>query len=103
MELFQENSRFNDLKRWGIAEEALNATIFGPIIEGTDYDGNSEMYQPGSFTFGEAVKEYTGVGARRAIIQDPAANRNFTLKNYLYPIPLDEITLNENLLQNPGY
>ncbi|WP_159519736.1 RagB/SusD family nutrient uptake outer membrane protein [Sunxiuqinia indica] len=103
VELFQENNRFNDLKRWGIAEEALNATIFGPIIEGTVYEGDDNLYESSSYIFGEAVKEYTGVGSRRAIVQDPAVNRNFTLKNYLYPIPLDEINLDKELLQNPGY
>lgn len=103
VELFQENSRFNDLRRWGIAEEALNATIFGPVIEGTDYENNPEFYDSTSYIFGEAVKEYTGVGPRRAIVLDPGANRNFTLKNYLLPIPLEEINLNESLLQNPGY
>ena len=103
VELFQENSRFNDLKRWGIAEERLNATIFGPIIEGTDYENNPDFYKPETYAFGEAIKEYTGAGSRRAIVQDPAVNRNFTLKNYLYPIPSDEIILNNMLLQNPGY
>lgn len=103
VELFQENSRFNDLKRWGIAEEALNATIFGPVIEGTDFEGNDDLYEPSSFAFGEAVKEYTGEGPLRAIVQDPAENRNFSLKNYLLPIPLEEMNLNKELLQNPGY
>ncbi|WNH10579.1 RagB/SusD family nutrient uptake outer membrane protein [Thalassobellus suaedae] len=59
VELFQENNRFNDLKRWGIAEEVLSAPLFGPIIEGTDYETNTDLYDPSKFQFGEGVKQYT--------------------------------------------
>ncbi|MDN3670440.1 RagB/SusD family nutrient uptake outer membrane protein [Echinicola jeungdonensis] len=103
VELFQENNRFNDLRRWGIAEEALNAPTFGPIIEGTDYEDNPELYDPNAYQFGEAVKEFTGVGPRRAIVLIPESNKSWTRSNYLRPIPVEEINLNKNLLQNPGY
>lgn len=102
IELFAENSRFNDLKRWGIAEEALNAPIAGSVIEGTDYENNPGLYSPNAYPYGEIEIE-TGVGKRNALLLDPAANRNFQRKHYLFPIPLEERNLNKNLLQNPGY
>jgi hypothetical protein len=90
--------------RWGIAEEVLNAPIFGPIIEGTDYENNSALYIPSKYQFGEAIKEYTGEGPKRAVVIDPSSNRSWLRKNYLLPIPVEEINLNDdNLLQNPGY
>ncbi|MFD2034760.1 RagB/SusD family nutrient uptake outer membrane protein [Belliella marina] len=103
VELFQENSRFNDLRRWGIAEEVLNAPIFGPIIEGTDYEGNPDLYDPSKYQFGEAVKQYTAEGPRRALVVDPSSNRSWSRANYLFPIPVEETNLNRNILQNPGY
>nr|WP_294927739.1 RagB/SusD family nutrient uptake outer membrane protein [uncultured Flavobacterium sp.] len=104
VELFQENNRFSDLMRWGIAEEVLNAPIFGPIIEDTDYENNVTLYNPSKYQFGEAIKQYTGEGPKRAVVVDPSSNRSWLRKNYLQPIPVEEINLNaDNLLQNPGY
>ena len=102
VELYAENSRFNDLKRWGIAEEELNQDICGDVIEGTEYEGNSDLYLPSGYPYGEITKE-TGVGPRRVLLLDPASNRNFQRTHYLYPLPLEQINLNGNLLQNPGY
>ncbi|RNL82376.1 RagB/SusD family nutrient uptake outer membrane protein [Sinomicrobium pectinilyticum] len=103
VELFQENSRYNDLRRWGIAEEVLNEPVFGPIIEGTDYENNPDLYDPSAYQYGEAVKPYTGEGPKRAIVADSEANRSWSRSDYLLPIPVEEINLNGSLLQNPGY
>ena len=102
VELFQENNRFNDLMRWGIAEQELNGPIYGSIIEGTDYENNPDLYDPSAYQYGEVTVE-TGVGPRRAIVIDAASNRTWTRDEYLIPIPLEEINLNHNLLQNAGY
>jgi hypothetical protein len=37
------------------------------------------------------------------LIADPVANRQFSEKNYLLPIPTQEIQLNPQLQQNPGW
>ncbi|MCW0482382.1 RagB/SusD family nutrient uptake outer membrane protein [Gaoshiqia sediminis] len=102
VELYAENSRFLDLKRWGIAEEELNKDICGNVIEGTDYETNSTLYSPSAYPYGE-ITVSTGVGDRRVLLLDPSSNRNFQRKHYLYPLPLEEINLNSNLIQNPGY
>jgi hypothetical protein len=43
------------------------------------------------------------MGDLDAVIVDPAAVRNFKRMHYLFPLPISQLDLNENLLQNPGY
>ncbi|MUH36467.1 RagB/SusD family nutrient uptake outer membrane protein [Zobellia amurskyensis] len=103
IELYAEGAtRFNDLKRWGIAEEELNETIFGAVVEGTVWETDTDLYDPSLYGFPEEVAS-TGVGARRAVVVQPSSIRNFSIDNYLFPLPTNEIGLNESLLQNPGY
>lgn len=102
IELYAENSRYNDLKRWGKAEEVLNQNICGDVIEGADYENNTALYKPNAYPYGETTVA-TGVGNRRVLLLDPASNRNFQRKHYLWPIPMEEMNLNSNLKQNPGY
>ncbi|AIY15215.1 RagB/SusD family nutrient uptake outer membrane protein [Cellulophaga baltica] len=103
IELYAEGAtRFNDLKRWGIAEEELGETKFGAVIEGTVYENNPDLYTPEGYGFGEATTT-TGVGPRSALVVEPSSIRNFSRDNYLFPIPTSQIGLNPNMLQNPGY
>ena len=102
IELFGENSRYDDLKRWGIAEQELNQPIVGSVIQGTDYEGNTNLYKPTSYPYGE-ISVATGKGNLRALLLDPISNRNFQRKHYLFPVPLTQIQLNGKLVQNPGY
>ncbi len=102
IELFGENSRYNDLKRWGIAEEVLNQDVYGNVIEGTEFENNPDLYTPSAYPYGEAITETPG-GERSVLLLDPASNRNFQRNHYLYPLPLEELNLNSNLTQNPGY
>lgn len=100
VELYMEDSRFHDLKRWGMAEEALSATVFGSVVEGTHYE--TADFNEADYIYGIGKTE-TGEGSLNAVIMDPAANRNFTRKNYLFPIPLEQIQINNALKQNLGY
>ncbi len=102
VELYAENNRFNDLKRWGIAEAELNTPILGAVIEGTLYETDTNLYDPSDYIYGEIDVE-TAVGVRSVSVIDPASNRNFTRKNYLFPIPPTQISLNSNLVQNPDW
>ncbi|PLB19035.1 MAG: RagB/SusD domain-containing protein [Flavobacteriaceae bacterium FS1-H7996/R] len=102
VELYLEDNRFNDLRRWGIAEQELGASTYGQIIEGTDYENNPDLYDPSSYQYGEETVE-TGVGPRKAIVLIPSANKSWSRTKYLFPIPLGQVNLNKNLLQNPGY
>ena len=103
IELYAEGAtRFNDLKRWGIAEQELGQSIYGSVIEGTIYDGNAALYTPSSYAYGEETTT-TGVGPRRCVVMEPASIRNFDRDNYLFPLPTSQTGLNDNLLQNSGY
>lgn len=103
IELYAEGAtRFNDLKRWGIAEQELSETIFGAVVEGTVYENNEALYDPGAYAFGLETTE-TGVGPRGCLVVQPSSIRNFTRDDYLFPLPTSQTGLNENLLQNPGY
>lgn len=102
IELFAENTRYNDLKRWGIAEEELNVDICGSVIEGTNYEDNAALFRESAYPYGLKSVE-TAKGMLECLWLEPAANRNFARKNYLYPLPTSQILLNGKLLQNPEY
>ncbi len=103
VELYSENSRFFDLRRWGIAEEELRKPVYGPVIEGTVYEGNTTLYKPGLWLNGTESIALADGTTRETLVLDPAANRIFSKKNYLYPIPTAQFQLNPNLIQNPGW
>jgi hypothetical protein len=122
VELWGECTRFDDLKRWGIAERSLNQDICSIVVGGATYTTEFKTaslehpsadsviaakyivknYTPSNGVIMETVTK-TGDGDLKAILLDPAANRNFKRKHYLYPVPLQEIQLNPNLVQNNEY
>jgi hypothetical protein len=78
IELFLENHRFWDLRRWQVADQYLNQKLKGMNIQGitdTDFFKVTEVQFP----------------------------RAFSQRNFLMPIPQDEMNKNEFLIQNPGY
>lgn len=117
IELFGENFRFDDLKRWGIAESELNRDVCVTYITGTEFETAENPLNPGSLIYNasawpfglttaeQAPSTYAGIVSTKAgaLIIDSGANRNFKLSNYLDPIPTDEIKLNPALNQNPGW
>lgn len=110
VELFAENTRFDDLKRWGIAEHELNQNMCGMVVGDGTYptefrkaDGTATtIYNPNAYPNKEALVT-TPVGDLKAILIDRAENRNFKRMHYLFPLPLKQIQLNNNLRQNNGY
>ena len=116
VELYMEGFRFDDLKRWGIAETALNASRCGMVVGGDGYetefmeadgtvkqdaDGN-DMFKKGTYPWGlEKVK--TGHDELTCVVISKKSNHTFQKKHYLWPIPQKQIELNPNLKQNPGY
>lgn len=110
IEMYMEGCRFDDLKRWGIAEQELNQSRLGMVVGGVGYpthfrnaDGSAtEFYEPNRFVYGEEACE-TPVGTVSCIALEKKADFNFTKKHYLWPIPQHQIDLNKNLKQNPGY
>ncbi|WP_163711270.1 RagB/SusD family nutrient uptake outer membrane protein [Mangrovibacterium lignilyticum] len=110
VELYKEGKRFDDLKRWGILEESLNASHCGMVVgdasystEFKDEQGNATAnYLPNSYVWGEETVE-TPSGELKCVVVDSYQNITVSSKHYLYPIPLSQMILNEDLLQNPGY
>jgi SusD family. len=79
IELYLENQRFWDVRRWMVADQYLSQKVYGMNIYGATDD---EFFNK------------TAVQVQRQF-RTPA--------NYLMPIPLGDINKNEKLVQNPGY
>jgi len=90
VELQGEGFRFDDLKRWYIAHIELNKPLLGIRYTGTEY----------ATVYPSLDKPLTAEGD---VIADPETERHFTEKNYLMPLPTNELQLNPNLVQNPGW
>ena len=90
VELAMEGFRYDDLIRWKTAEDLLPQAIKGVRFFNAEYT---------SITPSELNLDGDSV-----IIVEPASNRTFdATKHYLWPLPLNEISLNENLVQNPNW
>ncbi|HKJ47428.1 MAG TPA: RagB/SusD family nutrient uptake outer membrane protein [Balneolales bacterium] len=77
VELAFEGLRFFDIKRWKIAKNVMNGPVNGMTY--VDKSGNVQQYVYPDFNF------------------------VFNNRDYLWPIPQQELTLNSNLKQNPGW
>lgn len=113
-ELFGEGFRMNDLKRWGVAQTHLTGQQLGRHVLNTaytKYTANDNQYfgQPCYYPKKYPLKYglYTGTGT-----DDPdygrsvavlASNLHWAVRDYLDAIPLQQIRLNTQLKQNPGW
>ena len=80
VELAFENARYFDTRRWKIAEQTDGGPFYGMNINA----GNS-VNDPSFYV--------------RTVFE----NRVFQKKHYLWPIPQQEINVDKNLVQNPGW
>lgn len=80
VELCTEGQRFFDVRRWMIAEK-------DGYKQGGDFYGMN-MYGPS----GDKKAFY-----KKVLIE----NRIFEKKNYLYPIPLSQVQISNQMVQNP--
>lgn len=113
-ELFGEGFRMDDLKRWGIAHINLSGQKLGRHVLGTAYETETAndatyfgepCYYPERYPLLYGVYEGTGkndpdYGRSIATL---AGNLHFIQRDYLEPIPLQQIRLNPKLTQNPGW
>ncbi|MFT4093877.1 MAG: RagB/SusD family nutrient uptake outer membrane protein [Niabella sp.] len=76
IELAFENVRYFDLRRWLIAEETMGANVYGMNV----YADGDDFYEK-TLTY----------------------NRRFLQRDYLWPVPNDEILKDKYLVQNPGW
>lgn len=110
VELAYEGLRFNDLRRWGKLEYAdmtKNKKLnMGAWINKADYPENAEALAKITLC-DENGKIVTDNEGYIMPITEVAKMRVMADKDYLYPIPVDQITMYENhgfkLTQNPGW
>lgn len=91
VELCSESFRYDDIIRWKTAEKELPVDILGAKFDSNAYP---------SVVAGKDVN----LTADGFILVQPKSTRTFDpAKDYLFPIPLREISLNKELTQNPGW
>lgn len=88
VELFNEGFRIDDLKRWKTAETEMPQDMLGVKWSNTEFQ---TAWPNVSFP-----KNADGC----LIIE---TGRKWSSKNYLYPLPADQLQLNANLKQNPDW
>ncbi len=95
VELALEGLRLFDIRRWKLAETALNVTLYGrPNTKTRKYEGMPTFDASGEVPNYDAYKDIFRVIEVRKFNKD---------RDYLWPIPQNEINANPNLTQNPGY
>ncbi len=109
IELFDEDFRLDDIKRWHSAATDLvsntggiaygNAAAFvSPWPVSIEWTGTQYQNGPNAYTAGATLPK----DANGCIITDQTG-RQWAEKNYLYPIPAQQLTLDPQLVQNPGW
>lgn len=91
VELALEGFRYDDLIRWKTAETVLPKEILGAKFVAADWPGTN----PNTLL----------LNANNVLIAEPASTRKFQAnRDYLYPVPLNEIALSGgNVTQNPNW
>ena len=105
IEFIDENKRYDDIIRWSIAEDVLPTYLLGAKYNEEDTNVRPEEVQDrltkdGGMYNGKKVHDEDGI-----YVLEMAEDRRFDVaKDYLYPVPLKEITLSGNTVtQNPNW
>jgi hypothetical protein len=88
VEFVFEGFRIDDLKRWKTAETEMPQDLLGVKVTGTWFESKWTS-QSRPLNADGCIVMYSG--------------RQWAEKNYLYPLPSDQLQLNPNLGQNPGW
>jgi hypothetical protein len=91
IELALEGFRYDDLIRWKTAETVLPKPLLGAKFVAADWPGTN----PNTLR----------LNADNIVVAEPSDTRKFQAnRDYLYPIPLNEISLSAgNVTQNPNW
>jgi hypothetical protein len=88
IEFFNEGFRIDDLKRWKEAENEMPQNVLGIKWQGTEFQT-------------KWTTNTKPLNADGCLIME--SGRVWAQKNYLYPLPVDQLKLNPNLKQNPDW
>lgn len=90
VELGMEGFRYDDLLRWKTAEIELPKPLLGVRVFSDEYPG----VDPSTVNMTQDS----------ILIAEPQSKRSFDVtKNYLWPLPLNQLALNPQLAQNPNW
>lgn len=94
VELMTEGFRFDDIMRW-----AAHKLVVGKRPKGAFYSNEIKAAYPNL-----AVDAGNFLDPFRTALIGPGSTWGFNpAKHYLLPIPINELTLNTSMVQNPGY
>ncbi len=104
IEFVDENKRYDDIIRWKIAEKVLPVDIIGAKYT-SEANKDKEDLQNRLTSNGGMLNNKQRYEEDDMYVLEFAENRKFDpAKDYLYPVPLQEITLSgNNVTQNPGW
>ena len=101
VELAKENLRYMDLIRWKLAEKALNSNNYGIIYPATTTSLSSWFWGSTPQIDEDGLADFSSLAAAgQATI---LSTRVFPARQYLWPIPVQDILICSNLKQNTGY
>lgn len=117
IEMFNEGLRWDDLMRWkeGKKIEQPLLGIYFPSLGSFDFnnDGKTDVYLHNGNASGAPPGTSSIVNVTQKALTNGTSGNFFPLKgititfdenkDYLYPLPSEDITLNPNLKQNPGW
>lgn len=116
IEMFNEGLRWDDLIRWkeGKKLEKPMVGIYFPSLGAFDFnnDGKSDVFVHNNNTSGASTDITSFINIKqRPLTNGTSGNLNpFRVavkfdesKDYYYPLPLEDLILNKNLVQNPGW
>lgn len=91
VELAMEGFRYDDIVRWKLAETVLPKELLGAKFIAAEWVGTNQ--------------NSLNLNTNNVLIVETAATRTFRIdRDYLYPVPINEITLSGgNVIQNPNW
>ena len=106
IELANENLRYMDLIRWGLATKALNTKNYGILYPSSllidEVTSKGFWFWPSTPQIDEdGIADFSQMENAGQI--SVLSQRVWAERQYLWPLPTTEIQVNKNLEQNPGY
>lgn len=99
VELMFEGYRFDDLRRWKKAEY-MNTQQFGVYLKKSDLEDTRHMGDKANPSNFKLKLDRNGDEGRIVFFSKPVG---WVDRHYLFPLPSNELLLNQNLDQNEGY